>query len=142
MSSHRSWDEGSTASDKKFYLRQLLEKGGRGSGNCSAARLQFLEGQPCTAGRLTGRVESPGNQLGSPSPLSFLLSCQRGKSVLLVLERFLGRQRACAEGTGFKGLPQEPEAPFLVPSQKEGKQPSSQGQRQPGWPACAQKTST
>lgn len=128
MSSHRSWDESSTASsDKKFYLRQLLEKGGRGSGNCSAARLQFLEGQPCTAGRLTGRVESPGNQLGSPSPLSFLLSCQRGKSVLLVLERFLGRQWACAEGTGFKGLPQEPEAPFLVLPRRKENSPLAKG---------------
>lgn len=116
MSSHRSGDESSTVSDKKFYLRQLLEKGGSGSGNCFATRLQFLERQQCT----TGQVESPGNQLGSPSPLSFLLSCQRRESVLLVLERFLGRQGACAEGTGFKGLPKEPEAPFLVlPRRKE-----------------------
>lgn len=39
---------------------------------------------------------------------------------LLVLERFPGRQGACAEGTGFKGLPKEPEAPFLVlPRRKE-----------------------
>lgn len=69
---------------------------------------------------LTGWVESPGNQLGSSSPLAFLLSCQRGESVLLELERFLGRQRACAEGTGFKGLPKVLEAPFLVlPRRKE-----------------------